>query len=76
MLFLFLDFITLHSPVLCEKLAQYNQFFAIAWDTLDLQTRSDPYIKVFGHVLNIFMNLARYEKTSASIHKVSNRIFL
>ncbi|XP_073975477.1 microtubule assembly factor abnormal spindle isoform X2 [Rhodnius prolixus] len=64
-----LDFITLHSPVLCEKLAQYNQFFAIAWDTLDLQTRSDPYIKVFGHVLNIFMNLARYEKTSASIHK-------
>ncbi|KAK9496711.1 hypothetical protein O3M35_013008 [Rhynocoris fuscipes] len=60
-----LDYCTLYSPVLCEKLGKIQNFFVIAWVTLNKQTRSDPYIKVFEHIINILVNLARFDNAAA-----------
>ncbi|BES88906.1 microtubule Hypothetical protein protein [Nesidiocoris tenuis] len=60
-----LDYITEHSPVLCEKFLDplYAQIFEVIYFVLDRASRSEAYKVIYGHGMNILIHLARYEKT-------------
>ena len=66
------DFITQHSSVLCEELVKPSNsaIYSFIYHYLDIQSRSDAHQKIFGHGLNILIQLLTYHKTYDAVCEV------